>query len=168
MNTDICYRIESLGWVALAILVPLAVYRRLVTFASNVKRHPLMAQVGARLTTFATIVVFSPIALAISLCNGPAPGDSDEARQFKSDLSHAVTALEQYRNVTGSYPATLEMLVPRYAAPSDLHREGMRPEYPLTYERTKSGYTLEFRYTGPGMNECTYTPQTEWRCGGRF
>jgi hypothetical protein len=32
--------------------------------------------------------------------------------------------------------------------------------YLITYRAAAGSYTLEFSYTGPGMNYCVYTPAT--------
>ena len=42
----------------------------------------------------------------------------------------------------------------------------VRLEY--TVENFKTSYSLRFTYTGPGVNNCTYTPEKKWNCNGHF
>jgi hypothetical protein len=49
-----------------------------------------------------------------------------------------------------------------------LHRPA-QVGYPWEYERDSTDYVLTFRYTGPGMNSCHYSPaEPRWKCGGYF
>jgi hypothetical protein len=42
-------------------------------------------------------------------------------------------------------------------------------KYPWVYSHSDTAYSLEFRYVGPGTNECVYeAPQRQWSCAGRF
>ena len=40
--------------------------------------------------------------------------------------------------------------------------------YPLEYSADGMSYKLRFRYVGPGMNVCVYTPEEKWRCSGYY
>lgn len=113
---------------------------------------------------------FALLALLMLGACFPAPGKGPKARRGYERGAPVIQALEQYRRTRGEYPATLRELVPSFLPDSALRvpkRVGER--YPLEYTRTAEGYRLRFRYTGPGMNDCDYTPgQGRWRCGGRF
>lgn len=81
-----------------------------------------------------------------------------------------VAALEAYRQHTTEYPEDLSVLVPQFLDAAALRLPPDEQEsYPLEYARTKASYELSFRYVGPGMNRCTYTPDAaSWRCDGYF
>jgi hypothetical protein len=60
------------------------------------------------------------------------------------------------------YPAALDELKPDYLMEIPAEVNGME----ITYRPEATGYSLEFSYSGPGMNHCAYTPEKGWRCTG--
>jgi len=98
------------------------------------------------------------------------PGKGPKAERGYRRGAPVIAALERYRSAHGAYPDSLRELVPAVLPDSALRVPDREQErYPLAYRRTPDGYELGFRYGGPGMNSCTYTPATrKWRCGGYF
>lgn len=100
----------------------------------------------------------------------PAPGEGRTADRGFQRAETVVHALEGYADRNGSYPQTLEALVPQYVDLDslDIRRAGQR-DYPFEYSRTPEGFELSFDYTGPGINTCTYSSiNDEWSCRGHF
>ena len=95
---------------------------------------------------------------------GEPPGQGARAQRGYQAAAPIIAALERYHQAHGQYPATLDALVPAElpAVPAEVN------SYPITYHAADDGYTLEFSYTGPGMNHCTYTPATQWKCYGFY
>jgi hypothetical protein len=109
------------------------------------------------------------MSLVLGACGDP-PGKGPKAERGYQRSAPIIAALERYRAERGQYPDSLRMLVPRYL-PERALRVPDHPQehYPLQYQRTATGFELTFRYVGPGMNECTYTPVAKkWDCGGYF
>ena len=92
------------------------------------------------------------------------PGVGAKAERGYAACEPIITALEQVRAETGEYPAALEELVPEYLAsiPRTVN------DQPLEYAKTPAGFSLTFRYLGPGMNWCVYTPADGWDCSGAY
>ena len=95
---------------------------------------------------------------------GDAPGQGPRAEAGYAAARPVIAALEAYHQAHGSYPATLAKLVPEQlsALPGEVNG------YPLGYQASGASYVLDFSYTGPGMNHCTYTPETNWKCYGFY
>ncbi|HEU4884471.1 MAG TPA: hypothetical protein VFT45_19595 [Longimicrobium sp.] len=95
------------------------------------------------------------------------PGKGPRAERGYRLAAPVIDALERYMNDHAAYPDSLPQLVPAYLPAAALH--GPEPGEPLEYHRTEGGYDLTFRYVGPGMNECTWTPmRRSWDCSGYF
>ncbi|HET7230166.1 MAG TPA: hypothetical protein VFJ16_09200 [Longimicrobium sp.] len=109
------------------------------------------------------------VCFALGGCGDP-PGKGPKAERGYERSAPVVAALERYRAERGQYPDSLGALVPRHLPESALRVPERRQErYPLEYHRTAAGFELSFRYAGPGMNECTYTPvDRKWGCSGHF
>jgi hypothetical protein len=98
----------------------------------------------------------------------PAPGEGPKAERGYRRAAPVIAALARFRGETGAYPESLAQLAPRWIAAGALEPP-VQPAWPFEYQRTYDGYLLTFRYSGPGMNDCTYAqPPGKWRCGGRF
>jgi hypothetical protein len=95
---------------------------------------------------------------------GEPPGQGAQAQRGYQAAAPIIAALETYRQAHGQYPATLDALVPAYLAAIPASVNGN----PLTYQAVDDSYTLQFSYVGPGMNRCTYTPSTLWKCFGYY
>ena len=119
-----------------------------------------------RRTAIATAVLLIP--LLLTAC--PAPGEGPLAERGYRRGAPVIAALERYRSERGAYPDSLRQLVPAFLPDSALRvPDRDRERYPLEYQRTADGYELGFRYAGPGMNTCSYTPSTaRWKCSGYF
>ena len=103
--------------------------------------------------------------LLLAACTPPGKGPRAE-RGYRA-AEPVIQALERYRTERGAYPDSLPQLVPAFLASAALAEPNAG--HPLRYERTADGYALTFRYTGPGMNECTWTPTSRrWDCSGYF
>ena len=108
------------------------------------------------------------IALALTACWSRGSGTR---RQHGYDRAvPIIAALERFHAERGAYPDSLQVLVPDYTPAAALEIPAApRETYPWRYAADTSGYVLEFRYVGPGMNWCRYTPQRAgWKCGGYF
>ena len=106
--------------------------------------------------------------LATTSC--PAPGEGAKAERGYRRAEPIIGALDRFHADSGHFPATLEGLVPAYLADTALAVPSREQErYPWTYNLEDSSYTLQFRYTGPGSNECTYLGTTKrWECSGLY
>jgi hypothetical protein len=106
-------------------------------------------------------------ALLLAGCLFPDPGQGPRARLGYAAAWPVTDALEAYRTAQGAYPDSLPQLVPTFLPAAALAEP--LPGYPLRYVRNAEGYALTFRYVGPGMNWCTWTPRSRrWDCGGYF
>ena len=102
-------------------------------------------------------------------CLWPPPGKGAKADQGFARAPSVIAAIERYRTVHAEYPVALQALVPDFLPPDALLHGPAQSEYPWEYQRDSTGYTLTFRYTGPGMNFCHYSPaKPHWKCGGYF
>ncbi len=92
------------------------------------------------------------------------PGEGAKAERGYAASAPVIAALEAYHAQHSEYPAALTDLVPDFlpAAPGPVN------DYPLEYRLTDTSYSLEFSYTGPGMNHCAYTPEAGWDCYGFY
>jgi hypothetical protein len=92
------------------------------------------------------------------------PGEGAKAERGYQACAPIITALESYRQEHGGYPQTLQALSPKYLmeVPAEVN------EMEIIYRPGETSYSLEFSYVGPGMNHCTYTPETEWKCSGYY
>ena len=106
--------------------------------------------------------------LATAAC--PAPGEGVKAERGYRRAEPIIAALERFRADSGHYPGALTALVPAYLPDSALTVPAREQErYPWTYALADAAYTLQFRYTGPGSNECTYLGATrQWHCSGLY
>ena len=96
--------------------------------------------------------------------NAPPPGVGPKADQGYQACTPIIAALEQYHAQSGTYPESLEELVPDFLTTIN-YTVG---EVDINYRPLEPGYQLEFSYTGPGMNVCRYMPDAGWKCTGYF
>jgi hypothetical protein len=105
--------------------------------------------------------------LLLAACPGPGPGSGPKAERGYTAAAPVIAALERHRELRGAYPDSLPQLVPDL-----LRAEALDPPnqgYPLEYRRTDTGYALRFRWSGPGMNHCTWTTESRtWKCSGYY
>ena len=93
------------------------------------------------------------------------PGVGKKAEMGYKLSEPVIAALEQYKADHGTYPKTLEELVPDYLSTVPVSTDGVD----FSYSSTGESCSLSFHYTGPGMNSCTYKPETkDWRCYGAY
>jgi hypothetical protein len=92
------------------------------------------------------------------------PGTGIKANQGYAACNYIIAVLEDYKSAKGTYPASLEDLVPGYASSIPTEVNGQ----PIVYSKSDEDYTLSFSYIGPGMNYCTYSTEDgrKWRCSG--
>jgi hypothetical protein len=100
----------------------------------------------------------------------PAPGHGAKAGHGYRRAAPVIVALAAYRRDSAKYPIALADLVRHYLPAQVLALpEQLQEEYPLKYHVDSTGYVLEFRYTGPGMNRCDYSSKkAAWECSGLF
>ena len=111
------------------------------------------------------VILFALIALtACKLFTAEPPGVGEKAERGYAALEPVTKALEQYQADTGTYPESLDELVPGYlpSVPTEVNDESIQ------YTKTSESYSLAFHYIGPGMNTCTFTPETKWQCSGAY
>jgi hypothetical protein len=133
------------------------------------------------------IVLLIPfLAFCLTSC-WSAPGQGRKAEAGYRDAAPVIAALEKFHHDRGIYPATLNELVPQYLPSAALLNHGgkqpVRPprtaafvsgwdnRYRFGYYRDKnaSAYSLQFSYTGPGMNHCWYDSKTkQWTAQGYY
>jgi hypothetical protein len=89
---------------------------------------------------------------------GPPPGEGPKAERLFKEAAPIIDALEQYRSERGSYPKMIGELIPRY-----LHE---MPSETFSYAPENESYILAFRYEGPGINSCVFSPGKGWHCTG--
>jgi len=93
-----------------------------------------------------------------------APGEGTKAEAGYAACNPIIAALEEYKLQTGAYPESLAALAPEFLAeiPTQVNDQDIQ------YFRAAEGFSLSFHYLGPGMNTCTYTPQSQWKCSGAY
>ncbi len=95
------------------------------------------------------------------------PGKGPRAERGYRQAAPVIDALERFHQARGAYPDSLPQLVPAFLADSALREP--HPGHPFEYARTAAGYALTFRYTGPGMNRCSWTAESRaWQCSGYY
>ncbi len=92
------------------------------------------------------------------------PGVGEKAEQGYAVSAPVIAALEKYKLEVGTYPDSLDELVPDYLSALP----GKVIDNSLDYNKTEEGFSLSFYYIGPGMNACTYTPEKTWQCSGAY
>lgn len=93
------------------------------------------------------------------------PGVGEKAEKGYAASEPVIAALEKYRNDHGAYPETLTELVPDYLPAAPTKTEDLD----FSYSKTGDGYQFSFHYLGPGMNSCTFTPESKaWDCSGAY
>ncbi len=121
-------------------------------------------------------LLLAGVILTLASCLGPAPGKGPRAEAGFQGASPIIAALAAFHRDHGRYPSSLSELVPRYVHDPvvlDL-RHGRERLYPdagrgFGYRRDGDSYTLDFAYSGPGMNRCWYDSKTEkWQSIGYY
>ena len=169
MSRDLVYRVVMALALAIAVGVPVLAYREAMLLARRRRRSPGAVHIGAAAMALIPALTLSPIVIALGFCAGaPPPGESDEARRLKRDAAPVVAALDRYRSVHAEYPRRLDDLVPEFLAPGVLPLKPVQTTYPVMYSGDSTDYKLSFRYSGAGMNDCTFTPARQWECGGWY
>ncbi|SMC20162.1 hypothetical protein SAMN02745857_00838 [Andreprevotia lacus DSM 23236] len=90
------------------------------------------------------------------------PGEGPVATQALHVLAGVPQALAQYRQQHGRYPATLAQLVPGSLARLPQMPAGVGLRY--TSAADGQQFNLAFDYSGPGLNDCSYTLHSSWQC----
>jgi hypothetical protein len=121
-----------------------------------------------------TAVVIAVVAVICGVCAvagfnllGPyleKPGEGAKAETGYQNAERIISALERYHADKGSYPDTLQTLIPVYL---DKIPAAPQPSYDWEYRVKDARYLLTFRYVGPCMNQCTYgSDNPKWTCSG--
>jgi hypothetical protein len=92
------------------------------------------------------------------------PGKGAKAELGYQTCAPIIAALERYHAQQGTYPKTLDLLVPDFIPSVPTSFDNLD----LGYRLADDSYRLDFHYTGPGMNTCSYSPETGWRCSGYY
>lgn len=125
------------------------------------RRLPLLLAFGL----LAAIAVCAGVGYAVwATLIGPPPGVGPKAEEGYQACAPIIDALARYQAQHAAYPETLDALVPAFLAA--VPAADGRVEF--AYRLAGTSYELEFRYVGPGMNICTYTPETGWDCEGFY
>ena len=95
---------------------------------------------------------------------GPPPGEGPKAEAGYKACAPIIDALESYKAEHNSYPETLDALVPDFLPDLSVTTE----DFVFDYRIKGASYEIVFRYAGPGMNICTYTPEIGWDCIGYY
>jgi len=92
------------------------------------------------------------------------------ARLVRALGAPVIDALERYRDVHGTYPSTLDSLVPAHLTPSGLHAPEQSPiGQPFEYEPTARRYILRLREAPPGVSGCEFASvPRRWYCSGYY
>src|SRR5262245_19898453 len=115
-----------------------------------------------------TAAFLLPLILCCAGC--PAPGKGPKAEALMKSAEPVVATLRQYHAKRSGYPAALRELVPGNL-PENAWRtaEGQPLDDVFSYRRVDQSYELKFTYTGPGINNCLYRPETaKWECFGHY
>lgn len=93
------------------------------------------------------------------------PGVGEKAEKGYAASEPVIAALEAYKADHGTYPMDLIELVPDYLPAAPTKTDGLD----FSYSGTGDSYRFSFHYLGPGMNTCTFTPESkEWDCSGAY
>jgi hypothetical protein len=115
------------------------------------------------------LLFYAAAAFVFGVCWDGQIGEPAKRRLARAYGAPVVAALSRYRNEIGKYPTALIDLVPKYLPEVELRApDASVLHYPFEYRADSAGYELLVRYTGPGMNECRYTPTRRWHCSGYF
>lgn len=97
-------------------------------------------------------------------------GEGPRAARGYARATPVIAALDSFFAVHGRYPDSLPQLVPTYlpgralAVPQDPHER-----FPLEYTGARTDFTLEFRYTGQFVSQCSFTASAHtWSCVGYY
>ena len=123
-----------------------------------------------------SVIATFAVAILCGGCFGPPPGKGRKAETGFHAAAPIIAALDQYHAQQGRYPAKLQQLVQRYiSSQSDFSLT--RERYPIfndlvrgfDYTRDGDAFTLRFRYSGPGMNDCVYDSRSKkWDSSGYY
>src|SRR5262249_38937612 len=110
--------------------------------------------------TFAMRLIAGCLVLCVTSCGDP-PGKGRDAEAGYRDSASVIAALEKFHNEHGSYPAQLSELVPTYI--------DQLPSRWFGYYNGTNEFSLEFSYTGPGKNNCSYDSKSKtWSASGYY
>lgn len=115
---------------------------------------------------FPPLLLVALVAFALLLAGCEKPGEGAKAEEGYSAARPIIASLNSYHEGASHYPQDLEALVPVFLTEVPKGPGGQPFEY--RWVAPGDSYSLTFRYTGPGMNVCTYTPEDAWRCYGYY
>jgi hypothetical protein len=95
----------------------------------------------------------------------PPPGQGPAAETGYRRSEPIIVALDRFRAAHGAYPRALSKL----DVPAEVLQPPLGPgQQPWEYRPAVGSYELIFRYAGPGMNYCIYSPAKHWQCSGYY
>lgn len=108
--------------------------------------------------------------LLLGLFSCPPPGEGARAERGYAQGVPILHALARYHADSAAYPDALARLAPQYLTAADLAPPNApEQDYPWEYERAAAHFILRFRYSGPGLNSCSYDSRSaRWSCSGLF
>jgi hypothetical protein len=127
---------------------------------------PIILMIAAGLASCAQCALCAGLGYYFwSTTAGEPPGFGAAADLGYQTCDPIIHALERYHAQTGAYPEELKDLVPSFLAEIPPTPERLSE---ISYRLTDTSYQLEFKYAGPGLNSCIYTPENEWDCSGYY
>ncbi len=125
---------------------------------------PALRLPAVRLPALRLVAMLLLAVLLAAACEKP--GEGAKAEAWYAAARPIIASLNSYHQDVGRYPQELSALVPVYLTEVPKGPDGQPFEYKWIAPGTS--YSLTFRYAGPGMNICAYTPETAWRCYGYY
>ena len=95
------------------------------------------------------------------------PGKGEKALAGFKASAVIIQGLGEFHAKHAAYPEKLDELAPSILTSAQLSPPSEIGRY--DYERKATGFSLAFRYTGPGVNHCTFESSARtWSCGGHY
>ncbi len=108
------------------------------------------------------------IGMSLSLCffvsSCASPGKGATAEKSYNSCAPIIDALEKFKVKNDKYPENLAEL--KSITPDNFPTE--LNGWPLVYRKLNQEFSLQFEYSGPGMNQCIYVPSSKWKCVGWY
>lgn len=94
------------------------------------------------------------------------PGKGKKAERGYAACAPIIEHLSEYYKKNKKYPTQLSELLISIPTSKNNSNEIECKNY--TVSKDKKNYTIMFVYTGPGVNRCLYSPDSNWICEGYF
>lgn len=104
--------------------------------------------------------------LLFTSCGDP-PGKGPKAETGYTICQPVINDLLRYKKEHGSLPDSLGVITAQYTP--EVRQRLKEYQVNLLLKVTGVDFDLEFTYTGPGVNHCTYSSiQDKWYCSGYY